>query len=75
MNQSELDLIASIRPDHDELARLLAAHEDYESRLAALAGQKWRSAEEYAEEQRLKREKLAGRDRIQRILAEHRISA
>ncbi len=75
MNQADLDLIKAICSTQPELARLFADHEKFESRLAAIARQRWRSAEDYAEEQRLKRSKLAGRDRMERILAQHRLSA
>ncbi len=75
MQQCDLDLIDSIRPTHRELDRLLADHRDYERRLSELARQRWRSTDDYAEEQLLKRKKLAGRDRIHEILAQHRLSA
>ena len=75
MNRNELALIEQIRPTNQQLSRLLQEHEGYESRLASLARQRWRSAEDYAEEQRLKRLKLAGRDRIQEILSAHRVGS
>ena len=72
MNDSDLVLIERLIPDNAELSHLLSKHQEYEARLRVISRQKWRTSEEYVEEKRLKRLKLAGRDRMESILAEHR---
>ncbi len=75
MNDRDLALIERLIPDNAELSRLLSKHEEYEARLRVISKQKWRTPEEYVEEKKLKRLKLAGRDRMELILAAHRRAA
>lgn len=72
MNDRDLALIERLVPDNVELSRLVSKHKEYEARLEVICRQKWRTPEEYVEEKKLKRLKLAGRDRMETILALHR---
>lgn len=72
MERHDLDLIERLAPDYPELVQLMEKHRDYERSLAPLAVARWLSQEEEAEERRLKRLKLVGRDRIESILTAHR---
>jgi uncharacterized protein YdcH (DUF465 family) len=55
-----------------EYRRLHDAHQDHEHRLQALAGKSQLSAEEEFEEKRLKKEKLALKDRMEAIARGYR---
>ena len=56
-----------------EYRRLHAEHRNHESRLEALAGKQRLSVEEELEEKRLKKEKLALKDRMEAIARTHRV--
>jgi uncharacterized protein YdcH (DUF465 family) len=75
MNERDLALIERLIPDHPELTSLLAMHREYEARLEVISRQKWRTPQEEYEAKRLKQLKLAGRDRMESILAVHRRKA
>ncbi len=75
MNNDDLVLIRHLLPAHRELERLVHKHGGYEERLARMVARRWQSPSELAEMKQLKRLKLAGRDRIASILAEHRSKA
>jgi len=72
MERHDLDLIDRLVPEHPELVRLMEQHRHLERSLAPLAEARWLSPAEEAEERRLKRLKLVGRDRIEAILTAHR---
>jgi uncharacterized protein YdcH (DUF465 family) len=55
-----------------EYRRLHDAHQDHEHRLQALAGKSQLSQDEEIEERRLKKEKLALKDRMEAIARNHR---
>jgi uncharacterized protein YdcH (DUF465 family) len=55
-----------------EYRRLHDAHQDHEHRLRALAGKSQLSQDEEIEEKRLKKEKLALKDRMEAIARNHR---
>jgi uncharacterized protein YdcH (DUF465 family) len=55
-----------------EYRRLHDAHQDHEHRLQALAGKSQLSQDEEIEEKRLKKEKLALKDRMEAIARNHR---
>ncbi len=55
-----------------EYRRLQDAHQDHEHRLQTLAGKSALSEEEEIEEKRLKKEKLALKDRMEAILRTRR---
>lgn len=75
MNERDLALIERLIPDYPELSSLIATHQEYEARLEVISRQKWRTPEEEYEAKRLKQLKLAGRDRMESILAPHRRGA
>jgi uncharacterized protein YdcH (DUF465 family) len=75
MTPSDLDLIDALTPEHPELVALLAAHERFEAAIVQLARRRWLSGEEQATVKRLKRNKLAGRDRIEQIIGPYRVAA
>ncbi len=72
MEAKDLELIQKLIPENQELARLWAEHQKLEAKLDALASRVYLSAEEQVEVKRLKKIKLAGRDRMEAILAEYR---
>lgn len=72
MERQDLALIDRLEPEHPELAQLMERHRGYERELAPLSHARWLSSAEEAEQRRLKRLKLVGRDRIESILSAHR---
>lgn len=72
MEPSDLDLIARLTPNHDELRHLVTVHHGFEKTLTRLESVRFPSEAERREITKVKRLKLRGKDRIQRILAEHR---
>jgi len=72
MEAKDLELIQKLIPENQELARLWSEHQKLEAKLDALASRVYLSAEEQVEVKRLKKIKLAGRDRMEAILAEYR---
>ena len=74
MEEADERLVAALIPSHTELRQLIDAHRGYEAELEALAWRRWLSADEQQRVRELKRTKLAGRDRIEAILAAHRAS-
>ena len=75
METTDLQLIDSLSATNPELPRLLRKHREYEAALTSMRRRHWLSSTEQCEIKRLKRMKLAGRDRIERILALHRATA
>lgn len=65
MTESLSDVDAEYRRLHDE-------HRDHEQRLQTLAGKAQLSEDEEVEEKRLKKEKLALKDRMEAIARQHR---
>lgn len=74
MEQGDLDLIEKLIVENDELAELWTKHRELEIKLDELGNRVYLSAEEQMERKRLQKIKLAGRDRIELILAEYRQS-
>ena len=72
MEQRDLDLIEQLIVENDELAQLWTKHRALETKLDELGERLYLSAEEQMERKRLQKIKLAGRDRIEAILAQHR---
>ena len=72
MEAKDLELIQKLIPENQELAQLWSEHQKLEAKLDALASRVYLSAEEQVEVKRLKKIKLAGRDRMEAILAEYR---
>ena len=75
MEQQDTELLERLLPIDQELAKLWHEHLELEKQLGDLGGRVYLSAEEQVEVQRLKKIKLAGRDRIESILASHRENA
>ena len=72
MDPRDIALIDELAPANPELARLWQEHHDLEQRLDRLGKHSYLTTEEKLEQRTLKKQKLAGRDRIERILADHR---
>jgi hypothetical protein len=72
MDKQDLQLIEQLLPENEELASLWREHRELETQLDALGQRVYLSPAEQAEAKRLKKVKLAGRDRIEEILAAHR---
>ena len=72
MERNDLELISKW-VDHDpELKRRLEEHEDFERRLDEFNRRPYLTTEETMERKRLQKMKLAGRDKIEQILAKYR---
>ena len=74
MESSDKELIEELARDNEELARLWSEHLTLESQLEDMNQRVYLTAEEQVERKRLQKVKLAGRDRMEAILAEHRQS-
>jgi uncharacterized protein YdcH (DUF465 family) len=72
MEHSDLELIEQLSPADPELAQLWRDHLEMEAQLESLSGRLYLTPEEQVERKRLQKRKLAGRDRIEVILARHR---
>ena len=59
-------------PGNEELNRLMTEHRDFEIRLEEFKKRVYLTDQEQLERKRLQKMKLAGRDRIEQILAPHR---
>ena len=68
MEARERALIEALLSEDAELTRLWREHQDFEQRITAMEERPWLSADESIECQRLKKRKLAGKDRIVEIL-------
>jgi len=65
-------LIERLLPEHEELRRLWEEHLEFENRLAEFNKRLYLTDEEALEKKRIQKLKLAGRDRMERILDEYR---
>jgi uncharacterized protein YdcH (DUF465 family) len=68
----ELVTLLLAEPGNEELRKLMGEHHEYETRLDDFNKRVYLSDQEQVERKRLQKLKLAGRDRIEQILAEHR---
>jgi hypothetical protein len=68
----ELVIRLLAEPGNEELRRLMGEHRDYETRLEEFNKRVYLNDQEQVERKRLQKLKLAGRDRIEQILAEYR---
>ena len=75
MEVSDKELLESLCKENEELRKLVEDHEAYEKSLEAYASRRYLTDAERAEVARLKRQKLAGKDRIERMLVEARRAA
>ena len=72
MNDRDTTLAQELIDDNPELGRLMQRHAELEQRLDALGKLLYLTPDEAVEQRQLKKQKLAGRDRIEQILAGHR---
>jgi len=75
MEPRDVALIERLLPQHAELRRLWEEHQRLDRELEALLTQRFRTPEEEARSQEIRKIKLAGRDRIESILRDHRHGA
>jgi uncharacterized protein YdcH (DUF465 family) len=72
MEKRDEALIAQLVKENQTLRRYMEEHRQYEKQLEAYDERLHLSAEEGLERRRIQKLKLAGRDRIEQILAEYR---
>lgn len=72
MEKRDEELIAKLVKEDETLRQYVEEHKQYEKQLEAYNKRLHLSAEEGMERRRLQKLKLAGRDRIEGILAEYR---
>jgi hypothetical protein len=72
MEKRDQELIDQLLPDNRELQKLVKEHKEFESQLGEFTKRLYLSDEENREKKRIQKLKLAGRDRIEQILKEHR---
>ncbi len=72
MEKRDLELIQKIIPSHPELKRYMEEHEELEKKLEDFNRRLYLTPDEEIERKRLQKQKLAGRDRIEAILAKYR---
>jgi uncharacterized protein len=72
MEKKDEALIEQLIPDNQELEMLVKRHKEYEDQLEELNKRLYLSEEENRERKRVQKLKLAGRDRIEQILRDHR---
>jgi uncharacterized protein YdcH (DUF465 family) len=73
METQDEALISRLVDNVPELKELVESHRKYESILAEMSSRPYLSPEEDLERKRLQKAKLAGKDKIERILAKHRM--
>lgn len=72
MEKRDLELIAQLLPYNEELRHYLEQHKKFEEQLERFNQRPYLSPEEAMEKKRIKKLKLAGRDKIEAILAKYR---
>jgi hypothetical protein len=72
MERSDQELIEHLMDRDPELKKYIEEHRDYEKLLEEFNRRPYLTAAETIERKRLQKLKLAGRDRIEQILAQHR---
>jgi uncharacterized protein YdcH (DUF465 family) len=72
MEERDLALIKTWVQQDPELKQRIDEHEEYERRLEEFNRRPYLTAEETLERKRLQKLKLAGRDKIEQILAKYR---
>lgn len=72
MEKRDLDLIAVWEDRDPELKRYMEEHREFERVLDELNRRPYLTAQETMERKRLQKLKLAGRDKIEQILAKYR---
>lgn len=72
MERQDLEIIAEWKGQDPELKRYLDEHEEYERQLEEFNRRPYLTTAETIERKRLQKLKLAGRDKIEQILAKYR---
>ncbi len=72
MEKRDQELIDQLVPNNQELQKLVKEHKEFESQLGEFSKRLYLSDEENREKKRIQKLKLAGRDRIEQILKDHR---
>jgi hypothetical protein len=72
MERQDLEIIAEWKERDPELKRFLDEHEEFERRLEEFNRRPYLTTAESVERKRLQKLKLAGRDKIEQILAKYR---
>lgn len=72
MERQDLEIIAERKGQDPELKRYLDQHEEFERQLEEFNRRPYLTAAESMERKRLQKLKLAGRDKIEQILAKYR---
>jgi uncharacterized protein YdcH (DUF465 family) len=72
MERQDLEIIAAWKERDPELKRYLDQHEEFERQLEEFNRRPYLTAAETMERKRLQKLKLAGRDKIESILAKYR---
>jgi hypothetical protein len=72
MEPRDEELIAQLVLENEELKTLVEAHRAFEGQLEDFNRRPYLTSEETIERKRLQKMKLAGKDRIATILADHR---
>ena len=72
MEKADAELVARWVDKDPELKRRLEDHQDFERQLEEFNRRPYLTAEETVERRRLQKLKLAGRDRIEQLLAQYR---
>jgi uncharacterized protein YdcH (DUF465 family) len=72
MEKWDEELIARLLPHNEELRRYIEDHRRYEEQLEKFNQRPYLTNEEEVEKKSIQKLKLAGRDKIEAILAKHR---
>jgi uncharacterized protein YdcH (DUF465 family) len=72
MEKQDLEIVEQMMADDPELKRFMEEHREFERQLEEFNRRPYLTAAETVERKRLQKLKLAGRDRIERILAKYR---
>lgn len=73
MEKADAELVARWIDKDPELKRRIEDHQDFERQLEEFNRRPYLTAEETVERRRIQKLKLAGRDRIEQILARYRV--
>jgi len=72
MEKRDQELIDQLMPENEELCRLVKEHKEFEAQLEEFNKRLYLSEEQSRERKRIQKLKLAGRDRMEKIIREYR---
>ncbi|RLB88253.1 MAG: DUF465 domain-containing protein [Deltaproteobacteria bacterium] len=72
MEKKDMEIIARLVTENDSLKKYVQQHQEYESQLEEYNSRLHLTSEEWMERKKIQKLKLAVRDKIERILAQHR---